>query len=82
MKEKHIHLVILSVIGQDMLIADVCKPLTEFQKKLFYLFTQSPLKLKFEKRLSYSEKSHAIGILENLVGVCFLSLRECNGKIV
>ena len=65
-----------------MLIADVCKPLTEFQKKLLYLFNQSTLKLQFKKWLSHSEKSHAIGILENLVGVCCLSPRECNGKIV
>lgn len=38
MKEKHIHFVILAVIGQNVLITDVGKSLTEFQKKLFYLF--------------------------------------------
>ncbi len=43
MKEKHIYLVILAVIGQDVLIADVCKSLTKFKKKLLYLLNQSPL---------------------------------------
>ena|GEM_PF-6441512 len=57
MKKEHIHLVIFTIVRQDVLIADVCKPLTEFKKKLLYLLNQSPLKLQFEKRLRYSEKS-------------------------
>lgn len=82
MKEKHIHLVNLAVIGQNVLITDVCKSLTEFKKKLLNLLNQSPLKFQFKERLCYSKKSHTIGILEDLVGVCGLSLRECDGEII
>ena len=82
MKKEHIYLVILAVIGQNVLVANVCKSLTEFKKKLLYLLDQSPLKLQFKKRLSHSKKPHAIGILENLVGVCCLSLRKCDGEII
>lgn len=82
MKEKHIHLVVLAIIGQYVLVADVSKSLTEFQKKLFHFLNQSPFKFKFEKWLGHAKKSHAIGIFENLVSVCSLNVRECNSKII
>lgn len=82
MKEKHIHLIILTIVRQNVLIADVCKSLTEFKEKMFYFLNQSPLKLQFKEWLCHAKKSHAIRILENLVGVCCLSLRKSDGKII
>lgn len=40
------------------------------------------IEFQLKKRLCHTKKSHTIGILENLVGICRLSFRQSNREII